>query len=209
MAHEQLSRRERYAIGRLKARGLSVRKIAQRLDRSPSTISREIRRNKCPGDGYYRPDKAHARALRRRWSTRKKDQYSKREWKAVVVGLEQDWSPKQVVGVMRRQRRKPMSAQTVYRRIQRDRKQGGQLWRHMRHMSKYGRKRRGSPATRGRLAGKRHISERPKRVERRRQVGHCEIDTVMGSEQAGPCVLTVVERATGYLVVQLLKARTK
>ena len=36
---------------------------------------------------------------------------------------------------------------------------GGQLWRQLRIMSKFGRKRRGSPATRGRLMGKRHISE--------------------------------------------------
>jgi len=143
MAHEQLSRRERYAIGRLKARGLSLREIGRRLDRSVSTISKEIKRNSCPGDGYYRPEKAHARALRRRWSTRKKDQYSQQEWQQVRQGLAQDWSPEQVLGVMRRRRGKRMSCQTVYRRIKRDRKQGGQLWRHMRHMSKYGRKRRG------------------------------------------------------------------
>lgn len=209
MAHEQLSRRERYAIARLKARGLSYGEIARRLDRSKSTICRELQRNTCK-DGYYRPEKAHARALDRRWRTRKKGQYSQQEWAEVERGLRQEWSPKQVLGLMRVQRRRrPMSYQTVYRHIRADRKAGGQLWRHMRHMSKYGRKRRGSPATRGRLAGKRHISERPKRVEKRREVGHCEVDTVMGAEQAGPCVLTLVERATGYLVMQLLQARTK
>jgi IS30 family transposase len=209
MAHGQLSRKERYAIGGLKARGWSLREIGTRLDRSASTISREIERNSC-ADGYYRPDKAHARALNRRWSTRKKDQYSHEEWEAVQEWLRQDWSPEQVVGAMPRRRRgRRMSLQTMYRRIHRDRRQGGQLWRHMRHLGKYARKRRGSPATRGRLAGKRHISERPKRVQSRRQVGHCEVDTVMGADQAGPCVLTVVERVTGYLVVQLLQARTK
>lgn len=209
MAHEQLSQRERYAIKRLKARGLSLREIGRRLDRSASTICRELERNSCRRDGYYRPDKAHARALRRRWSTRKKSQYSQQQWDEVERQLREDWSPKQVLGVMWRRGVRPMSYQTVYRRIRADRMRGGQLWRHMRHMSKFGRKRRGSPATRGRLVGKRRISERPQHVQSRREAGHCEVDTVMGAEQAGPCVLTMVERTTGYLVMQLLQARTK
>jgi IS30 family transposase len=75
-------------------------------------------------------------------------------------------------------------------------------------MSKYGRKRRGSPATRGRLAGKRHISERPASVELRQQVGDCEGDTVMGRDQRH-CVLTLVDRATGYLTIKKMVARTK
>jgi transposase, IS30 family len=73
-----------------------------------------------------------------------------------------------------------MSKETIYRYVRRERCGGGQLWRELRIMSKHGRKRRGSPATSGRLVGKRHISERPVAVQRRRQVGHWEGDTVMG-----------------------------
>jgi IS30 family transposase len=71
-----------------------------------------------------------------------------------------------------------------------------------------GRKRRGSPATRGKLVGKRHISERPAAVARRRQIGHYEGDTVMGAD-ARHCILTLVERVTGYVVIKKLTARTK
>lgn len=209
MAHEQLSQGERYAIKRLKARGLSLREIGRRLDRAASTIWRELQRNRCKRDGCYRPDKAHARALMRRSSTRKKSQYSQQEWGAVAELLREDWSPKQVLGVMWLQGQRPMSYQTVYRRIHLDHRQGGVLWRHMRHMGKFGRKRRGSPATRGRLLDKRHISQRPAHVKTRREPGHFEVDTVMGAEQSGPCVLTMVERSSGYLVMQLLQARTK
>lgn len=208
MAHEHLSQGERYAIGRLKSKGMSLREIATRLDRSPSTITRELKRNTCQRDGYYRPERAHERALNRRWSTRKKSQYGTQDWAKVEGGLREEWSPKQLLGLLWKDGESPMSYQTVYRHVQRDRKAGGTLWRHMRHMSKYGRKRRGSPATRGRLAGKRHISERPPEVETRQEVGHCEIDTVMGAEPAGPCLLTVVERTTGYVEIQLLQART-
>ncbi len=56
--------------------------------------------------------------------------------------------------------------------------------------------------------GKRHISERSEAVQRRRWIGHWEGDTVMGVDQRH-CVLTLVERKTGYLVMKKLSARTK
>src|SRR5712675_2077617 len=74
---------------------------------------------------------------------------------------------------------------------------GGDLWRHTRIMSKFGRKRYRSHDSRGVLPGKRSISERPVEVELRRRVGHWEGDTVMGSD-LHHCVLTLVERKTGY-----------
>ena len=75
-------------------------------------------------------------------------------------------------------------------------------------MSKPWRKRRGSPRKRGRLVGKRHISERPAHIELRRQAGHCEGDTVMGRDHRH-CVLTLVDRATGYVAIKKMSSRTK
>lgn len=99
-----------------------------------------------------------------------------------------------------------MSAETIYRYIRLDRKRGGQLWRHLRIVSKFGRKRRGSPKSRGRIIGKRHISERPAVVERRRQLGHWEGDTVIGADQRH-CILTLVERVSGFTIIKKLFAR--
>ena len=56
------------------------------------------------------------------------------------------------------------------------------------------------------MAGKRPIASRPAVVEARTQVGHWEVDTVLGAGR--PCVLSLVERKTGYLVLGKLKART-
>lgn len=61
-----------------------------------------------------------------------------------------------------------------------DRAEGGVLHRHLRCAPKKRRKRYGRYDSRGRLAGKRAISERPATVEKRQPVGHWEIDTVMG-----------------------------
>ena len=208
MTHEQLSRDERYAIAGMRARGYSKREIGRCLGRSASTICREIQRNSFGQTGKYWADRAQAKATARRWRTRKKSQYSHQEWAEVEALLKQEWSPKQIVGTKYLQCRPMMSYETIYRRVRTDRKQGGRLWTHMRHMSKAWRKRKGSPATRGRLVGKRHISERPAEVELRQEVGHCEGDTVMGADLRH-CVLTMVERATGFLQMKKLAARTK
>lgn len=208
MAHEQLSRSERYVIASMKARGQSKREIARCLGRSPSTISRETVRNSFDQTDKYWAEKAHALAMGRRHKSRKKSQYSQQEWAEVETQLQQEWSPKQIVGTRWLELKPTMSYETIYRRIRLDRKKGGQLWTHMRHMSKAFRKRKGSPATRGKLVGKRHISERPLAVELRREVGHCEGDTVMGADMHH-CVLTLVERVTGFVQIKKLSARTK
>ena len=73
-------------------------------------------------------------------------------------------------------------------------------------MSKFGRKRYRSHDSRGVLPGKRPIGERPVEVELRQRIGHWEGDTVMGSDMRH-CVLTLVERKTGYAIIKKLKAR--
>ena len=89
----------------------------------------------------------------------------------------------------------------------RDKKAGGLLHTHLRGARKRRRKRYGSYDSRGRLAGKRSISERPPAVETRRQTGHWEIDTVIGAGSKD-CIVTLVERKTGLLLIGKLGDRT-
>ena len=208
MEYRQLVQDERYVMARMMHQGYSHRAIAKVLDRSVSTISREKRRNLTHHDGRYRAEKAHQYAMARRSLTRKQDQYSQQEWEAVASLVVRKWSPEQIAGRSRSMRKPCMSKETIYRYIRRERRAGGQTWRHLRIVSKFGRKRRGSPATRGRLIGKRHISERPGAVELRVRIGHWEGDTVMGSDMRH-CVLTLVERVSGYVIIKKLTARTK
>lgn len=188
--------------------GYSYRAIGYVLGRSTSTISREHRRNATTHDGHYRAEKAQQYAMARRKRTRKKSQYDEQQWAEVERLLLRKWSPAQIVGRRRSLQQPTMSKETIYRHVWRNRRAGGDLWHSMRILSKFGRKHRGSPATRGRLVGKRHISERPSQANDRLQLGHWEGDTVMGADQRH-CVLTLVERVTGYLVMRKLTARNK
>jgi transposase, IS30 family len=206
MGYHQLTQGERYTIARMRSRRHSMREIAACLGRSASTVSRELWRNRSVHDGFYRVDKAQSKATARRSKSRKKSQFRPSEWTRIVERLRRYWSPKQIVGRRGRLKRRPISHETIYRYVRRDRLRGGDLWRSMRHMSKIGRKHRGSPATRGILEGKRHISERPPEVELREELGHFEGDTVMGSD-GRHCIVTLVERVTGYLLIKKLSAR--
>src|SRR2546425_1256254 len=105
-----------------------------------------------------------------------------------------------------RQRRLEISHATIYRYIWADKRQGGQLYTHLRGARKLRRKRYGRYDSRGRVAGKRPITARPAVVERRTQVGHWETETVLGPGRA--CILSLVERKTGYVVLGQRRART-
>lgn len=208
MEYCQLTQAERYSIASMRRQKLSVAMIALRLGRHRSTIYREVKRNKTTYNGHYGAEKAHSYATARRRRSRRKPQYSQQELGKVEALLRRRWSPQQISGRQRRIGGLRISAQTIYRHIRRDRKAGGDLWKYTRIMSKFGRKRYKSVDSRGVLPGKRYISERPKAVEGRRRIGHWEADTVMGADLRH-CLLTMVERATGYVVIKKLRARNK
>lgn len=198
--YHQITSGERYAIAALRRQGHSVRAIARDLGRAPSTISREVARNRRR-DGGYRAFTACEHAHARRWRSRRGSHFDREEWQLVEELLELDWSPEQVAGWLRLHGLLLISYETIYLHVWRDKRAGGRLWTHMRQAGKKRRKRYGAHDSRGRLAGKRHISERPAEVEARTVVGHWEIDTVKGDDQARHTVVTLVERATGYLIM--------
>ncbi|WP_078118607.1 IS30 family transposase [Thiosocius teredinicola] len=208
MMYHQLTSGERYMLSALRKQGLSQAHIARQLGRSPSTISRELRRNACPNDGHYRPFRADGRSRHRRSHSRRNTQFNADHFAIVHRYLCQRWSPEQIAGFLRRHCILLISHETIYKHIWANRAAGGTLYRHLRGASKHRRKRYRAYDSRGRLAGKRHISERPASVEARRTIGHWEIDTVMGHDTKD-CIVTLVERKTGYLIIGKLKDRTK
>ena len=110
---------------------------------------------------------------------------------------------------MKRAKSLSISHETIYRYIWRDKKAGGDLHIHLRCSLKKRRKRHRTNDSRGRLAGKRHISERPTSVEARRRIGHWEIDTVIGEINQRDCIVTIVERKTGYVLIGKLTRRNQ
>jgi IS30 family transposase len=208
MTYHQLTQEERYRITAHKMAGCTQAEIARLLQRHPSTISRELRRNVTTHDGGYRAEKAHSYATARRRRSRRGAQFTAEQMARVAQLLRRKWSAEQISGALAESGELAISHETIYRRIRWDKLAGGSLWRHTRIMSNQRRKRYRGPDSRGVLPGKRHISERPGEVELRQRIGHWEGDTVMGSDLRH-CVLTLVERKSGFAIIKKLKARNK
>src|SRR6186713_2438763 len=196
--YRQLNAAERSALAALRTLGLSRAEIARQLGRHRSTVGREPQRNSAPYDGGYRSRRAQQRAHARRYRSRRNSQFGGEEWRRVETLLREQWSPEQVAGYLRRTGELSISHETIYRHIWREKKRGGALHVHLRGARKNCRKRYGRYDSRGRLAGKRMIQERPAAVERRKRIGHWEIDTMMGQSlgECSHCIVTLVERKT-------------
>ena len=206
MSYHQITREERYTISALRKQGYRTSKIAAVLGRHRSSIYREIRRNQC-NDRGYRPFKADSRTRGRRSRSRRNKQFVAQDFAMVESLLRLEWSPEQVSGYLKRENLVDISHETIYLYVWADREAGGDLYTHLRCALKQRRKRYGAYDSRGRLAGKRHISKRPEDVETRETFGHWEIDTVLG-KGGRDCIVTLVERKTRYTLIGKLKART-
>ena len=205
--YNQITSEERYTIARCRRARMTVSEVAAFTGRHRSTIHREISRNVGNG-GRYRCSKAQEKTNGRRSRSRRNRHFSQEELALVEQYLREDWSPQQVCGYLSREGILRISHETIYQHVWRDKRTGGSLHRHLRCSGKQRRKRYRSYDSRGRLAGKKDISERPESVEHRTEIGHWEVDTVMGSGDKH-CVFTMVERKTGLVAIGKLENRTK
>ncbi|MFD5475725.1 IS30 family transposase [Streptomyces sp. NPDC127105] len=186
----------------------TVRAIAAELGRSPSTISREIRRNRHPDNGQYRPHAAQARADARRSRPKPGKISQNPELRDFIQDrLHLRWSPEQVCQALRTQfpDRPEMHVvhETVYQALY---VQGrGELRRELTRALRTGRARR-KPRRQAQQRQPRFstpmvmISERPAEVEDRAVPGHWEGDLIIGKD-GKTAIGTLVERATRYLML--------
>ena len=205
MRYTQITSNERYTLGVLRRQGFTDAEMARALGRHRSTIGREFQRNHSEYDGAYRPSIAQERTNGRRVRSRRNSHFGAVEWQLVDRLLREKFSPEQISGWLRLLNVLEISHQTIYTHVKLDKSNGGQLWKHLRQPVRY-RKRYATVERRGRLAGKPHISERPKSADDRTTIGHWEMDIVVGVG-SNHCVVTLVERVTGATLIGRLRCR--
>jgi IS30 family transposase len=201
-----LSRFERQRIAALAERGHGVREIARRLGRSPSTISRELRRNRAAHDrGGYDGDLAHARARERAKRPKPARLANDPGLRAVVSEkLDLEWSPEQVATHLREgfpeQPSWHICAETIYQALYIPARGGltRNLTRKLRTGPSMRRRRRRPDARRVRFAtAGASISSRPLEVLLRARPGHWEGDLIVGRQNRS-AIGTLVERHSRY-----------
>ena len=195
MKNKHLSQEERYQIHALLRRGVSFARIGAELQRSGTTISREVNRN--AGARGYTPVKAHAKAKARQTSRRCARQISAAQWLHVQACLRLFLSPEQVSGRLRLEGAFTISHEAIYQHIYQDKRNGGDLITYLR-CQKVRRKRYASgQERRGVLRDRVCIDQRPPIVQRKSRIGDWEGDTVIGKGHRGALV-TLVERKSRY-----------
>jgi transposase, IS30 family len=199
-SYQQLSLDDRCEIARLQADGCAVRQIAAALGRSPSTISRELKRNR--GATSYRPGYAQERATARRWKGSRLDRepFLRR---VVLKCLAKGWSPEQVAGrLAREQGRKVISHESIYRFIHAQiARTKDYRWRRYlpRGKSKRGCRGRRGGSSASFIEGRISVAERPPAAADRKVAGHWEADLMLFSRY-GQAILTVHERKSRLLL---------
>jgi len=197
---------EREEISRAVVAGHSIRSIAAQLDRAPSTISREIKRN--GGQECYRASQADQSAWDRGRRPKTGKLAADRELARIVAGkLQLQWSPEQVAGWLKRtypdDTSRQVSPETIYRSlfIQARGALKKELVEHLRRTRVMRRSRHHTMKTdnHGRITDTVSISERPASVEDRAVPGHWEGDLLFGSKNSQ--IATLVERNTRYAML--------
>ena len=130
MGHSHLTDDERNDIYLLKAQGMTLTSIGDRLGRNKSTISRELSRNS--GLRGYRPRQAHQKALARRHVGRGGTEVSPSTWAFCRQLIEAGYSPQQAAGRAKKMGQGMVSHKYTYRRIYEGKQVGDPLWRHLR-----------------------------------------------------------------------------
>lgn len=209
MSYSHLTEEERYHVDELLRQGFTQADIAEALGRSASTISRELRRN--VGQRGWRPRQA-CQIAALRLSERGKNNASTIDEAAWTYALEkltrEQWSPEQIAGRSKQEQKPSISHESIYQRILSDKQSGGSLYTHLR-CKKQRRKRYGArDSGRGRIPNRVDIDERPAIVESKRRVGDWEGDTVIGRQDGGAVLATMVERKSLFTVVGKSKDKT-
>jgi IS30 family transposase len=202
MSH-QLTVVERDRLAQLQYEGATQKDIADALGRSPSTISRELRRNRS-GEAYHAAQAQRTAEQRRRERPLVRKMEDPEINKVVRAGLAQQWSPEQIAGRMQQEpaasAERRVSAQTIYTWIQQDENRSHWEEQLRRRGKRPGRRKNALPSEAAR------IHDRPEVIEGRLRLGDFEGDTVLGPPGTGG-LATLVDRQSRLTIAVKIQSK--
>jgi IS30 family transposase len=199
---------ERCQIYALLKSGKSIRFIARQLTVSPSTISREIKRNQ--GKRGYRYQQAEEKSVNRRYlsSSRKRKLFPEVIDKIRFNLNFTQASPVQISGYLLKNDGIKISHESIYRLIWKDKSSGGNLYLNLRHKAKRYNKRGSKKAGCGLIPNRVDIDQRPVIVDQKIRIGDFELDTIVGANHKG-AIVSIVDRCSKYAMLELVPQGTK
>ena len=206
MPYKHLALEERFLIYKRLQAGDSRRTIAEELGRNPSTVSREVKRNK--GKRGYRYKQADEFAKHRRAEASLTPRKITPEHWARIEHLlvHEHWSPEQIAGRLRREGAVSISPKWIYDYIWADKADGGTLYKSLRRRGKKPNRRGRDGSGRGVIPGRVDISKRPTEVEDKSRVGDWEADTIVGAKHLG-VIVSLVDRKSKFTFLSKADAK--
>ena len=215
MSYTHFTLEERKYLQQLLSEGYSFRKIGEILERNPSTISREVKRNKAKYRPHRKPDNQywynhwHAYKCyirRRREQNRQALKSGTPEWDYIIAGLQHYWSPETICGRWHKEfpERKPLCVSTIYRYIK-----IGKFPKitEKQHLRRRGKRIQTRNANYNSIQPDRIIPQWSEEIRNRVRIGDWEGDTVYGGVGKG-LLVTLVDRKSRHLKMGLLATRT-
>ena len=205
MSYHQFTSDERKCLWELHRKNLSIRKIADALGRAPSSVSRELRRNRSE-KGTWHPFPAHKKAKARRRHLRNSSLQTDLELRAYVIdGLNHFWTPEEIAGRWSLAHPdRPVSFATIYRHIKRKLLPGIEPKTHLRRRGKRKVNRNANFNT---IHPDRIIPDWPDEIKNRLRIGDWEGDSIVGAKGKGAAV-TLVDRCSGFITGHLVATRS-
>ncbi len=199
---KHLTKEQRYVITAMRKNGFSQKSIAEEIAVSPSTISRELSRNRTK-QGSYHPEKANELAQERKERFASNRRFTPSIEKRVRHLIEHEqWSPEEIVGYSKKHGLDMVSIERIYQYIRQDKAQEGNLYTFLRHKLKH-RKRPVGGVTKVKIKDRVGIEHRSEKANKREEFGHWEADLIAGKNHQG-FILTLTERVSKELLISFL-----
>ena len=215
MSYTHFTLEERKYLQQLLSEGYSFRKIGAILERHPSSISREVNRNRSKhpqyrklynrfGYNHWRASNLYIR--RRREQNRQALKPGTVEWDYIIAGLQCYWSPEAICGRWHKEfpNRKPLCVSTIYRYIRRGQFPKITAKQNLRRRGKRIQTRNANYNT---IQPDRIIPQWPDEIRNRVRIGDWEGDTVYGGVGKG-LLVTLVDRKSRHLKMGILASRS-
>lgn len=205
----KLTAKERDLIAIWYGQKVSIRQIAVRLNRQPSTISREIKRNIFKSKYYVA---IHAQSVTEQRKSRAGKRHplkSPEIYSYVLKRLRKGWSPEQITGRLKKNLGKSIIChETIYRFIYAKENRSKMLWEYLPWKRKRRKKKSGRKVHRSRIPNRVSIHLRPEKINQRLVFGHWEGDSIEGRRINKDGIHTEVERLSRLTLANKVKDLT-
>ena len=186
----------------------SLKFMAFRLGVAPSTISRELERGKTGWLAIgYRADLGERRKIERGTRKGARPKVVGKIKELIIELIRRDWSPEQISGRLKLEKKLSISHETIYGFIKADRRSGGDLYLHLRHGRRRRKKRFSIPRIRADILNRKHIQTRPEMINKRERIGDWERDLMFGDSRSA-ALLTIVERKTLLTIIKIVESKS-